>query len=352
MAGFFITLEGTEGAGKSTQAARLAARLRAAGHLVRELREPGGTAVGEAIRDLVKHRAGAGLTPAAELLLINASRAQLVREVIRPALAAGEVVVCDRFYDSTTAYQGRGRGLDYNLVRAVIDAAVGPTRPDLTLWLALPAAAAAARVTARGSGADRFEAAGDAFFQRVEAGYAAIAAAEPDRVVKVSAEGTVDEVDERVWAVVSARLMNASGGSARTPVDRLQFQIRYKGTADEDIVSGVFLAAESRFGLADTKVTSRVENTIANCSEGPGLGFGLGACRFGDLILVDFNPREGCTEKFTAVFEFISGELGRHFGDRMVLADPKSFISVPNTLPFSEAAKEFHRKLLAGRPET
>ncbi|MFN0068668.1 MAG: dTMP kinase [Limisphaerales bacterium] len=206
MAGLFITLEGTEGAGKSTQARLLAERLRAAGRVVRELREPGGTAVGEAIRDLVKHRAGPGLTPEAELLLMNASRAQLVREVIRPALAAGEVVVCDRFYDSTTAYQGHGRGLELALVRAVIDAAVGPTRPDLTLWLALRAKAAAARVVARGAGGDRFEAAGGEFFARVEAAYAAIAAAEPDRVVKVLAEGMVDEVAERVWAAVGRLL--------------------------------------------------------------------------------------------------------------------------------------------------
>lgn len=203
MAGLFITFEGAEGAGKSTQAARLAARLRAAGHAVRELREPGGTAVGEAIRELVKHRAGPGLTPEAELLLINASRAQLVREVIRPALAAGEIVVCDRFFDSTVAYQGHGRGLDLAMVRAVIDAAVGPTRPDLTLWLALPAEAAAARVRARGGAADRFEAEGREFFARVEAGYAAIAAAEPDRVVAVSAAGPEAEVAERVWEAVA-----------------------------------------------------------------------------------------------------------------------------------------------------
>lgn len=203
MAGLFITFEGTEGAGKSTQAALLAARLRAAGQTVRELREPGGTAVGEAIRELVKHRAGPGLTPEAELLLINASRAQLVREIIRPALAAGETVVCDRFSDSTLAYQGHGRGLDLAMVRAVIDAAAGPTRPDLTLWLALPAEAAALRLTARGAGPDRFEAEGREFFARVEAGYAAIAAAEPDRVVAVSAEGPPAVVAERVWEAVA-----------------------------------------------------------------------------------------------------------------------------------------------------
>src|SRR5580693_5870715 len=124
--GLFITFEGTEGCGKSTQVTLLADRLRALGHRVRTLREPGGTPIGEEIRHTLKHSlANAAMTAEAELLLMNASRAQLVREVIRPALAAGEVVVCDRFYDSTTAYQGHGRELDLDKVKAVIDFAVG-----------------------------------------------------------------------------------------------------------------------------------------------------------------------------------------------------------------------------------
>src|SRR5690349_21817305 len=118
----FITFEGTEGSGKSTQVKLLATRLRGLGHPVRTCREPGGTPIGEELRHTLKHSLqNQAMSPEAELLLMNASRAQLVREVIRPALSAGEVVLCDRFYDSTTAYQGYGRQLDLELVKRVID---------------------------------------------------------------------------------------------------------------------------------------------------------------------------------------------------------------------------------------
>src|SRR5580704_9452222 len=137
--GFFITFEGSEGCGKSTQVELLAQNIRALGHRVRTFREPGGTPIGEEIRHTLKHsRSNETMTHEAELLLMNASRAQLVREAIRPALAAGEIVVCDRFYDSTTAYQGYGRELDLSLVKSVIDFAVGDTRPNLTLLLQVP----------------------------------------------------------------------------------------------------------------------------------------------------------------------------------------------------------------------
>ncbi|MGV3756610.1 MAG: dTMP kinase, partial [Verrucomicrobiota bacterium] len=134
MSGLFITFEGTEGGGKSTQIQLLAERLRSLGHTVRTLREPGGTPIGEEIRHLLKHSdANHGMTSETELLLMNASRAQLVREVIQPALAASEIVLCDRFYDSTLAYQGYGRGLDLGQVQGVVDFAVGSVHPDLTL---------------------------------------------------------------------------------------------------------------------------------------------------------------------------------------------------------------------------
>src|SRR5437016_14442225 len=137
--GLFITFEGNEGSGKSTQISLLADRLRSLGYRVRTLREPGGTPIGEEIRHTLKHsKANEAMTPEAELLLMNASRAQLVREVIRPALAAGEIVLSDRFYDSTTAYQGHGRQLDLNMVQSIVDAAVEETRPDLTLLFLLP----------------------------------------------------------------------------------------------------------------------------------------------------------------------------------------------------------------------
>src|SRR3989441_1888866 len=137
--GLFITFEGTEGGGKTTQINLLAERLRSFGHCCHLLREPGGTPIGEEIRSTLKHSAGnRAMSPEAELLLMNASRAQLVREVIRPALSAGEIVLCDRFYDSTTAYQGYGRQLDLAKVNLITDFAVEETRPHLTLLLDVP----------------------------------------------------------------------------------------------------------------------------------------------------------------------------------------------------------------------
>ena len=131
MNGLFITFEGTEGGGKSTQILRLADRITALGLKVRRLREPGGTPIGEEIRHTLKHStANEAMTSETELLLMNASRAQLVREVIRPALAANEVVLCDRFYDSTIAYQGFGRQLDLARVRSVMAAAAGLEATD------------------------------------------------------------------------------------------------------------------------------------------------------------------------------------------------------------------------------
>jgi dTMP kinase len=213
VSGFFITFEGTEGSGKSTQIALLTASLRGAGRTVHVTREPGGTAIGEEIRHTLKHSPrNHGMTPEAELLLMNASRAQLVREIIRPALAAGAVVLCDRFYDSTIAYQGYGRGLDLERVRSVIDYAVGETRPDLTLWLAIPLEVShrrrAARLAAAGGAGggeplrDRFEEAELAFFERVEAGYQALARAEPDRVHEIDGTRSVEEVAATILELV------------------------------------------------------------------------------------------------------------------------------------------------------
>ncbi|MBL9126256.1 MAG: dTMP kinase [Verrucomicrobiales bacterium] len=211
--GFFVTLEGSEGCGKSTQAALLVERLRGEGRVVRPLREPGGTPLGEEIRQTVKHSAaGRGMTAEAELLLMNAARAQLVREVIRPALAAGEVVVCDRYLDSTVAYQGWGRELPLDRVRAVLDLAVGETVPDLTLLFQVPATVASERrrkrETAGGtsSATDRFEAESAGFFERVEAGFRAIASEDVGRVVTIDAAPGVEAVAEAVWRVVSGRL--------------------------------------------------------------------------------------------------------------------------------------------------
>jgi dTMP kinase len=204
MSGLFITFEGSEGCGKSTQIAALAKKLESMGRRVRLVREPGGTPIGEEIRHTLKHSAvNHAMTPEAELLLMNASRAQLVREVIRPALAAGEIVLCDRYYDSSVAYQGHGRKLDLNQVRSVIDFAVGDTRPDLTILFQVPDEVGRERMAARNLQTpvtrDRFEESDAEFFRLVREGFLAIAKAEPDRVKVLAATGTVEEVAEKVW---------------------------------------------------------------------------------------------------------------------------------------------------------
>lgn len=216
MKGLFITFEGNEGAGKSTQLPLLVERLKDWGHTVKVFREPGGTPIGEEIRHTLKHsHANAAMTPEAELLLMNASRAQLVREVIRPALARGEIIVCDRFYDSTTAYQGYGRQLDLATVKNVIDLAVGDTRPDLTLFLQVPQTVSEERLRSRQATLpfirDRLEEAGRAFFERVAQGYDEIAAAHPERIKIINAAGTIAEVQAAIWRIV-APLVATHGG--------------------------------------------------------------------------------------------------------------------------------------------
>jgi dTMP kinase len=211
MRGLFITFEGTEGGGKTTQAVRLSKRLVELGYKARLLREPGSTPIGEEIRNTLKHSAANhAMAHETELLLMNACRAQLVREVIRPALTAGEIVLCDRFYDSTTAYQGYGRGLDLNFVKSVINFAVGDTRPQLTLLLEVTPEVSAARLRSRQSTLpfvrDRIEEADRKFFERVAKGFKALAAAEPHRVRVIDASGTVEEVSAAVWKLVSPLL--------------------------------------------------------------------------------------------------------------------------------------------------
>ena len=208
MNGVFITFEGNEGSGKSTQIERLATRLDGVGRSWITLREPGGTPIGEEIRHTLKHSArNQAMTPEAELLLMSASRAQLVREVVGPALARGQIVLCDRFYDSTTVYQGYGRGLDQGFIGALTAFAVGGTRPDLTLLLKVPLSMSLERRRARAREAavkvrDRFEESDEAFFERIDAGYLALARKEPDRVKVIDATASIDAVAEAVWARV------------------------------------------------------------------------------------------------------------------------------------------------------
>ena len=207
MSGFFITFEGTEGCGKSTHIKKLAGRLESEGHTVHTLREPGGTDCGEPIRQLLKHGPDS-LTAETELLLMNASRAQLVREVIRPALESGEIVLCDRFYDSTTVYQGTGRGLNPEEVQRVIDFAVGHTRPNLTLLLQVPLETSEERL-ARRMGTDRFEQADRAFFERVERGYRNLAQKYPERIHTIDADLSIEAVENKIWEIVSNTLNTA-----------------------------------------------------------------------------------------------------------------------------------------------
>ncbi len=209
--GLFITFEGTEGSGKTTQISLLAGRLRALGRSVRTTREPGGTPIGEEIRHTLKHSmANQAMTAEAELLLMNASRAQLVHEVIRPALAAGQIVLADRYYDSTIAYQGYGRGLDLERIKVITDLAVGDTWPDLTLLLVVPHEVSRERLRARQSTLpfmrDRIEEADRDFFERVANGYQAIAAAEPRRVRLVDANTGVEQTQASIWKVVEPLL--------------------------------------------------------------------------------------------------------------------------------------------------
>jgi dTMP kinase len=210
--GFFITFEGGEGAGKSTQARRLAERLRGMGRVVTLTREPGGSPGAEAIRDLLVRGDAERWSPISETLLMYASRRDHVERTIVPALARGEVVVCDRFLDSTRAYQGAGGGAPRELIAALEDAVVGAVQPDLTLVFDLPVDVGLARAAARGEGEARFESKGRDFHERLRTAYLAIAEAEPGRCALVDADGDLDAIEARVWAAVEARLARAARG--------------------------------------------------------------------------------------------------------------------------------------------
>lgn len=199
----FITLEGGEGVGKTTQQALLAERLQREGYACVSTREPGGTALGEALRELLLH--GDPLTPLAELLLYAADRAEHVSKVVAPALAAGQVVVCDRFTDSTLAYQGYGRGLDLEQIRQLNHLATGGLQPHLTLWLDLAPEVGLARSRL----GDKLEQEHLEFHRRVYRGFQALAAAEPQRIVRIPGEGSPAEVATRIWAAIRPHLPKA-----------------------------------------------------------------------------------------------------------------------------------------------
>ena len=209
-AGRFITFEGGEGCGKSTQIRLLADRLRSAGKEVLLTREPGGTALAEKIRTLVREESDDPPNSLAETLLFLASRAQVVEGVIRPALESGTWVLCDRFADSTFAYQGYGRGLDLDELRRINSFATGGLAPDRTILLNVSPEVSAKRMRAReaatNTGADRMEKAGDDFHSRLRRGFLELAAAEPERFSVIQADGGVEEVGETVWNSIQPML--------------------------------------------------------------------------------------------------------------------------------------------------
>ena len=219
--GKFITFEGLDGTGKSTQMRKLAAALRAAGHKVEETREPGGTATGEKIRRVLLDSATQGLSPQAEMALMFAARAQHIAEVILPALERGEIVLCDRFTDSTEAYQGFGRRLGSQAVLSLHKILCGNLQPDLTLLLDSDLRMSLGRARRRNQQAsrakpsspkkhagdeNRFEQESRMFFARVREGYDAIALREPHRVVKVDASGTPGATHRRIMEALGAAL--------------------------------------------------------------------------------------------------------------------------------------------------
>ncbi len=212
MKGMFVTFEGIEGSGKSTQITQLANYLRSAGQAVTLTREPGGTGIGDQIRKILLDPANTALTPRTELLLYAAARAQHLEELVRPDLRAGKIVLCDRFSDATIAYQGHGRGLDESLIRALDPVATAGLRPDLTILLDIDAAAGLARARGRNSSRGleaeaRFENEELAFHERVRRGYLMLARAEAGRFRVVDAARTPDEIQADVRKIVEDALL-------------------------------------------------------------------------------------------------------------------------------------------------
>ncbi len=202
----FITFEGSEGCGKSTQVQRLTARLDRAGvpHLV--TREPGGTEIGESIRELLQFAPqGVGMTPPTELLLFEASRSQLVREKIKPAIEHGLCVISDRFFDSTTVYQGVARKLDRQIVEQLNAFAIGDCRPDVTFVLDVDPGIAHSRMRHIARRPDRMEQESTEFYEQVREAYRELAAGEPNRIVLIDGSRPEDNIENEIWEIISRR---------------------------------------------------------------------------------------------------------------------------------------------------
>ena len=205
----FITFEGGEGSGKTTQARVLHRRLSRLAMPVLLIHEPGGTPLGKKLRHLLKRTQGQDISPLSELLMFNASRAQLVDDVIQPGLESAKVIICDRYTDSTIAYQSYGRGLDLETVRSINRVATGGLTPDLTVLLDMPVDEGLAR---KGSEQhDRFEKEGIAFLQRVREGYLKLADREPERWLVIDASQSKEEIAEIIWQRVRPWLLDEGG---------------------------------------------------------------------------------------------------------------------------------------------
>ena len=203
----FITFEGPEGCGKTTQIKLLAQALTARGCEVLSLREPGGTSIGDQIREVLHDLRNTEMHARTEILLYNAARAQIVEQRIKPHLQAGGIVLCDRFADSTLAYQGYGRGLDLADVRHIVTFATQNLKPDLTLYLDIDVEAGLARRRAGGGEWNRMDDQTVEFYRRVRQGYRALMAEEPQRWIAIDASRSVEDVQRDVWAIVENRLV-------------------------------------------------------------------------------------------------------------------------------------------------
>ena len=208
LSGVFITFEGSEGSGKSTQVSRLAERIEKEGGGVMVTREPGGTELGEEIRHLLMHAAvGDTMTPEAEILLFAASRAQLVRERILPALEAGKTILCDRFLDSTTVYQGVGRRIAAEPVHVINTFAIGSLMPDVTIVLDMPAELGLRRIENRDTGTpNRMESESVDFYKKVREGYLLLAQAMPERFIVIDGKQNRDAIEAEIWSELKKRL--------------------------------------------------------------------------------------------------------------------------------------------------
>jgi len=215
----FITFEGSEGSGKSTQVQRLAARLQKLQIPFLLTREPGGTPIGETIRELLQFAPhNSAMVPETELLLFEASRSQLVRETIKPALERGVCVIADRFFDSTTVYQGAARRLDREMVERLNAFAVGDCAPNITFVLDVDAATAESRMQ-KPRRADRMEQQPAEFYERVRRGYRDLAMREPNRIVLIDGSHNADEIENEIWNILSSRFpaLSANRQSAKIP---------------------------------------------------------------------------------------------------------------------------------------